>query len=295
VALAGWLLAGVPAARAEIIHLSLYDKPAESDLVVRGRVIRGDLPRADVAVEEVLKGLYDRPRLEIVFRLDNFSRKVWEDKVLFHNGEPVLLFLKPFRKENGERPFADRFSLAHGSQGKVDLPAEGSAAILEAVRRFIRVQAGTDIEQTAQDLRAFLSDPNPLVVEAGLQQVRRLRLGVPQTADALLPILAHPVPDFRVEALRVLAQIFEDHPLREGKLANEDHLVSLVLGRAREDDDVEVRSQAVRTLEARGKRDVLPALEQIARSDPDQQVRFLAELATLDLSRPRPAGAPPLR
>lgn len=285
------LLPGSVPARADLIQLTLYEKPAESDRVVRGRVRRGDLRLAEVEVEEVLKGLYDRPTLLVVFRLDNFTRKAWEEKVVFHNGEPVLLFLNPFEKESGERPHPDRFTLVRGVQGKVDLPAEGAEAILEAVRRFILVQAQADIEQTAQDLRAFLSDPNPLVVEAGLQQVYRLRLGEPGTVRALLPLLGHPVPDFRRGALRVLEQIFEDRPHWGEPLGQEDHAVALVLARAREDEDVEVRAEAVRTLEARGRRDVLAALEQIARDDPTQRVRFQAELAAYELSRAEPPAS----
>lgn len=289
---------GLPA-HAELIQLSLYDKPAQSELVVRGRVRRGDLRLADVAVEEVLKGNYDRSELSVVFRLDNFTRKLWEDKVVFRSDEPVLLFLKPFEKESGGQPHAERFTLVRGTQGKVELPAEGAEAILEAVRRFIRVQAQTDIAQTGQDLRAFLSARNPLVVEAGLQQVHRLRLAEPRTVRALLPLTEHPVPDFRRGALRILAQVFEDQNRAGEVLAEEDHMVALVLSRAREDEDVEVRAEAVRTLEARGKRDVLAALEKIAREDPTQQVRFQAELAAYELTRSRPradsSGPPPSR
>lgn len=279
------VVAGTETARCELIQLTLYEKPAASDLVVRGRVRRGDLRLAEVEIDEVLKGVYDRPSLLIVFRLDNFTRKAWEEKVVFRNGAPVLLFLNPFEKESGERPHPDRFTLVRGVQGKVDLPPEGALAILEAVRRFIRVQAQTDIAQTSQDLRSFLSDLNPLVAEAGLRQVHRLRLATPMSAQALLPLLSHPVPDFRSGALRVLAQVFEDRPRWEEALANEDHAVALVLTRAREDEDVTVRAEAVRTLEARGKRDVLAALERIAREDPTQQVRFQAELAAYQLSR----------
>jgi hypothetical protein len=286
-AFAAWGSASVPAI-AELIRLDLYEKPAESELVVRGRIGRGDLRLAEVKVEEVLKGSYDRPELLIVFRLDNFTRKPWQDKVTFRNGEAVLLFLKPSENGDGDPAPTRRFTLVRGVQGKVELPAEGSAAILEATRRFISVQAQTDIEQTAQDLRSFLSDPNPLVVEAGLLQVHRLRLGLPKTAPALLPLLSHPLPDFRLGALRVLAQIFTDRQHWKAPLANEDHVVDLVLSRAREDEGPEVRAEAVRTLEARGKRDVLAALEQIARTDPTQQVRFQAELAAYGLSRPSP-------
>ena len=294
IALLAAALAGAEAT-ADLIQLSLYEKPSESNLVVRGRVRRGDLRLAEIEVEEILKGVYDRPTLLIVFRLDNFARKPWEDKVVFRNGEPVLLFLNPFEKESGERPHPDRFTLVRGIQGKVELPPEGSAAILEAVRRFIHVQAQTDIQATTQDLRAFLSDPNPLVAEAGLQQVHRLRLGAPRSVRVLLPLLDHPVPDFRSGALRILAQIFEDRPRWDDVLAEEDHAVDRILLRAREDEDAAVRSEAVRTLEERGKRDVLAAIEQIARQDPTQQVRFQAELAVYRLSRsaPEAGGAPP--
>jgi hypothetical protein len=292
---AGWLrllgvaavlaAAGAPGVRAELLQLTLFEKPAQSDLVVRGRVIRGDLRLAEVAVEEVLKGEYERPSLFVVFRLDNFTRKNWEEKVLFRNGEPVLLFLKIFAKESGEKPYADRFSLVRGVQGKVDLPAEGAAAILDATRRFVRVQAQTDIEQSRRELAAFLEDPNPLVVEAGLQEVHRLRLALEKSVPRLLRLLDHPSPVFRQGALRILGQVLDRRTDGAQSLPNEDHVVSLILGRAREDETVEVRVEAVRALEARGKRDVVAVLEQIARTDPRQSVRFEAGLAVYELKR----------
>jgi hypothetical protein len=288
---AGLAAAVITQARAELIQLTLYEKPAQSDLVVRGKVVRGDLRLAEVAVDEVLKGKYERPTLFVVFRLDNFTRKNWEEKVLFQNGESVLLFLKPFEKESGERPFADRFSLVRGVQGKVDLPAEGSEAILDATRRFVRVQAQTDIDQSRRELVAFLRDPNPLVVEAALQEVQRLRLGREAGVPDLLKLLAHPSPEFRQGALRILGQAL-DHRTNGGPpLPNEDHVVGLILGRAREDEADEVRVAAVRALEARGKRDVVAVLEQIARTDPRQMVRFEAGLAAYELKR-IPAGEP---
>jgi hypothetical protein len=278
-------LAGIAPVRADILETTLYEKPALSDLVVRGKVVRGDLRLAEVEIEEVLKGTYDRSSLFVVFRLDNFTRKSWEEKVLFRNGEPVLLFLVPFEKESGEKPFPDRFSLARGVQGKVDLPAEGAAAILDATRRFVRVQAQTDIEQSRRDLLGFLKDPNPLVVEAGLQEVHRLRLGGVGSVPELLNLLNHPSPGFRHGVLRILGQILAGRAGGQTPLANEDHIVSLVLGHAREDESEEVRIEAVRALETRGKRDVVAVLEQIARTDPRQKVRFQAGLAVYELSR----------
>jgi hypothetical protein len=285
IAVACLALAGPPAARADLIQLTLYEKPAHSDLVVRGKVVRGDLRLAEVAVEEVLKGKYDRSSLFVVFRLDNFTRKSWEEKVQFQNGEPVLLFLKQFEKESGEKPYPDRFSLVRGVQGKVDLPAEGAEAILDATRRFVRVQAQTDIEQSRRDLLAFLKDRNPLVVEAGLQEVHRLRLGREAEVPELLDLLVHPTPGFRQGALRILGQILDGVSEDVRPLASEDHIVSLILGRAREDETDEVRVEAVRALGARGKRDVVPILERIARTDPRQSVRFEAELAAYELRR----------
>ena len=280
----GWL-AGLAPARADLLQLSLFERPAKSTLVVRGKVIRGDLRLAEIKVEEVLKGFYDEPRLSVVFRLDNFTRRIWEKKVEFSNGERVLLFMKPFENIRGENPRPDRFSLVYGHQGKVSLPPEGANAILEATRRFVHVQGQIDIEKMYQDLQSFLSDPNPLVLEAGLQQMVRLRLGRPEQIRAVLPILDHPVPDFRRGALMLLAQMYEDRDLWRAQLNNEDHILTHLLTRAREDEDTAVRKEAVRTLEARGKTDILPALEQIAGTDPKQSVRFQAQLAAYNLTR----------
>ena len=120
-----WL---APVAAADEIHLDLYEKIALAPLVVQGEVVRDPQRRATIRVNEVIKGEYPHAELSVAFRLVNFERPFGQEKIVFSEGEEVLLCLVPLRRSNGSVSHSDRFILFKGSDGKIVLPAEGRQA-----------------------------------------------------------------------------------------------------------------------------------------------------------------------
>ena len=182
-----------PALHAEVQELTLYQRCGRSPWVILGEVTDADDRFPEIRVIEVLKGSYERPTLHIVFRLQNWLRKGWEDKLQFSPGQKAILFLKRYDPEDtdgskipeklkGEDMFASTF----GAEGLYSLPAEGQEAILGAVRAFSKVTAMMDTVAREDSLLGFLGSKNPLIVEAGLDEVYSQRLALDDNVPGLL-------------------------------------------------------------------------------------------------------------
>src|SRR5574342_1415719 len=108
-------------AAAEIRDLSLYEKVGRAPLVVWGEVSDGEHRFAAIRTLEVIKcAIPERPGdgFRIAFRLDSFLRAPWQDKIEFKDGERLLLFLRKFTKEDGEKPEGDVYTLMGGATGR---------------------------------------------------------------------------------------------------------------------------------------------------------------------------------
>jgi hypothetical protein len=93
------------------------------------------------------------------------------------------------------------------------------------------------------------------------------------------PLLSHPRADLREKGLALIAQILKR---TNGAPAVEDAgLLSELIGRARRDDAVEVRVAATRALGTVKQRGTDEVLREIAREDPEQLVRYEAEVILL--------------
>lgn len=279
-------------ARAERIDLDLYEKIALAPLVVRGEV-EGEPQRfARVRVLEVLRGEYEAPRLEIAFRLINFERPWWQDKISFREGEEALLFLVPMQGSRREEARGDRFILFKGPEGKVTLPAEGRQAWLDASRRLAALSGIAEPRDLFDSLRALTADPNPLLVEVGLRQVRKHDLADERLVPTLLEIVKRPEGRFRAEALDLAADLIEK-PAGGGRpLAARDHLVSLASLLADEAPEVATRRAAVRVLASDGTPAARAKLQAISEADPSQDVRYEAAVAAYRLSLSAPLALP---
>ena len=80
-------------------------------------------------------------------------------------------------------------------------------------------------------------------------------------------------------------QIFRKSRRDQAPLGNEDHVVARLLTVAMEDPAPAVRVAAVQALNAYGRPDVLAALQQVARDDPSQFVRYEATVSVYRLRR----------
>jgi hypothetical protein len=279
-ALAGLLGPASPAASAPatVRELSLWDKSFRAELVARVTVTDGDDRLARMAVEEVIKGAYDRETLKIVFRARNFSRDYWEEPIQFQEGAELILFLERFRKR-GVLQEPDRFVLLKGSQGKESVPPEGQAAFLEAIRRFAAIQELGSQLAIWDAARKLLEEDNPFLVEAGFEQVLKFRLADEPMVPVVLRHLEGPSVPFREQAARTLGQLFEDSRRTDSVLETGDHIRDLLLHKAMNDENESVRVESIKALEASWDDALVPSFEQIALEDPSQAVRYQAERA----------------
>ncbi len=288
-ALAALLLAAAPAPAAV---MSVYERMAQADLVVRARTIDGTLRLAECRVLEVLKGQTDLRSLYVAFRGDNMTRSRWKDRIVFEDGAESVLMLEPVVDSEGDPKALDRFRLVGGYLGKVDLPREGAEAYIQAFRRLGEILALEDIHQIWEAHKGLILEHNPYLVETGFAEILKFRLGDAAMVPSILEHLDSRHDRFREASLMVLSQVFERAHRRDEPVGNEDHVVARLLTAAMEDPVAEVRVAAVRALQAYGRADVVPALRQMAEDDPSQDVRYQATVSVYRLSREHGSLAP---
>ncbi|HYS78765.1 MAG TPA: hypothetical protein VEO94_07985 [Candidatus Dormibacteraeota bacterium] len=284
------LLLGLRGARAqpgpEPEKLNLFQMIARSELVALVRVRSGSLKYAIVEVQEALKGTAALPTLRIAFRDFNFTRRAGEDLIIFPDGQQEILFLVPYgrqvRRKKARLKNRDLFTLFHGREGRITLPAEGPETILGAIRRLAEV-CGRDPASQIDALKSFLEGDNPFLTESSLQEIERLRAGDPASFPRLLLLLNSRSMTLRTGSLRVLGQVFSTGRLADEALDGARAALAAVLERARNDPDESVRVQAVAAVAAWPNRaEVEQELKAIAGTDSAQAVRYEAERALFE-------------
>ena len=277
------LLALAPAAlpaRAEVENLSLYQKTARALLVVRARAVNEATRRPTLEVLEVIKGSYEPRQVMIVPHAEDYTRPTpWLRRETFTKGEETILFLVPYVDEFGRDEGPQTFSVLHAADGKVAIPAEGSDALLGALRRFVTILNQKDLESQESALRALLREKNPLLIETGIAECARLRLALPEDIPALLDLLGQRRPELRSGAVGLLAQIISDAQAAGRELPDRPMLQQRVAALARLDADESVRLKAVSALAALGDATSRLLLEQVGREDSSQAVRYAAQVA----------------
>ena len=257
---------------------NLYELTARSDLVVAARVVAGSLKLAQVEVVEVFRGdARTGQRLQIAFR-DLNSTLGKADRIVFGDMEKDLLFLVPELDYQGRRKGADRFTLVRGRFGKFTLPREGEVVYLEAAREFARLASLKDHRLLFGELRDLLKSGNPILVDAGLEEVARLQLMDHRMVPVAMHFLQDPSPRRRVGALHLLGGFLG---MVEGRAASpelQDSVLPPLQAMARNDPQEEVRVAAVEALGKWRGEAPLETLREIAEQDPAQAVRYQAKL-----------------
>jgi len=284
------LLLGLRGARAqtgpEPEKLNLFQMIARSELVVLVRVRSGSLKYAIVEVQEALKGTTALPTLRIAFRDFNFTRRAGKDLIIFPDGQQEILFLVPYgrqvRRKKARLKNRDLFTLFHGREGRITLPAEGPETILGAIRRLAEV-CGRDPASQIDALKSFLEGDNPFLTESALQEIERLRAGDPASFPRLLLLLNSRSMTLRTGSLRVIGQVFSTGRLADEALDGARAALAAVLERARNDPDESVRVQAVAVVaDWPNRAEVEQELKAIAGTDSAQAVRYEAERALFE-------------
>ncbi len=275
---------------------TLYEMTAHSDLVVAATVTSGQIKLAKVRVDEVFRGeVAPGAELQIAFRDFNLDLSK-ADRIVFTDGESIILFLDPEVNYEGERKGPDRYTLHRGKFGKYNLPREGAGIYLEAVREFSRLTAEKDHRKLYELLRGLLGDPNPILAQAGMREILRLDLMEISLLPRVMPYLRDPSPVRRTAALNLIGSLFVDLKPDDRGADLKDDALGPVQDLARNDPDESVRITAVETLGKWGGVDVRPTLDAIAELDTAQSVRYKAKVIILKegkLPPPAPPGGQP--
>jgi hypothetical protein len=276
---------------------SLYELTARSDLVVLARVISGSLKLAQVQVREVFRGsVIAGTRLQIAFRDFNMSLGK-ENRIVFDDGESELLFLVPEVDVEGKRKGEDRYTLFRGRFGRFQLPREGGDIYRDAVREFADLAALKDHRELFKRLKALLVSPNPVLIDAGLQEVLKLDLVDRDMVPQILRFSQDPAPGRRIGAMRLASRLFTGIRNKAEESELQDALLPPLMVLARNDPDEQVRVESVSALGAWGGEAVQETLREIADQDPAQTVRYQARVILLKAGggtrpSPKPGGHP---
>lgn len=262
-------------APSEHVRLTLFQLLARSNLIVHVVVQDGSKRYAMVDIRETLRGEAPFPKLRIDFRDLNLQLR-GQELIVFTEGEEYVLFLEKPAWRKPKESNRDIYTLFHGRRGRMLLPPEGLGVPLEAVREMAKL-VGRTPEDQVENFRALMIRPNPVLRQAILEELTRMRACSIADLGPLSTLARDPLPAIRAQALATIGVV-----LREpgDELAQEPRRIALELcrERARNDAAVAVRVEATRSLASWDRReDVIPDLRAIAAGDPDQAVRYEAE------------------
>jgi len=260
---------------------TLYELTAHAPVVIAAQVVSGQVKLAQIKVDEVFRGNVQKgQKLQIAFRDFNLDLGR-QTRITFTDGEIDLLFLTPELDYYGKPKGPDRYTLHRGRFGKQPLPREGEEIYRDAMREFAALAAEKDHRKLYGQIRSLVGNPNPLLVEAGLHEILRLDLMDRDLLPGVLSYLNDPSPRRRIQALRLIEELFTDLKPADRSPELEDEALQPVIVVARNDADEETRVRAVDTMAAWGGEEVTRALKAIAELDTAQAVRYQAQVRLL--------------
>jgi hypothetical protein len=253
---------------------NLYEWVAPSPLVAAAEIRNDRGKYTDFELTDVLRGAVPRgTRLMVDVKRANRDRDEGRAALRLEPDRQYLLLLQ--RDDRHSTAELMVYAIVRGIDGVRELPAEGAPALLDAVRRFVAVQDRKDEIAAWKSFREMLEETNPVLLETALDLFVKFRRGDLTLLPVLRPILEHPRPDIRVRTARLVGQIVEHRA--EGEIPDDVGILAELYGRARRDDAVEVRVAATSALGGIAGQGPEEILREIARSDPEQAVRFEAK------------------
>lgn len=277
-----FLVAGATAAPLVISNgLNDFEWIATAPVVIVGRLQAEDRRWVEIEVERVLRGAekVPTPRVRIDLRRANRDRPESAMRALRLDPDLRYVLLLKSSTTRGGGPLP-KFDLVRGIAGARPLPEEGSQALVDALGEYVRIQEHRGDGALWRGLRELLESEDPRLLQTALELFLKFRRGDEETLPRLRSILAHPSGLVRERAARLIEVIFRDQPsiLTSPEVAA---LREALASRARRDEAVAVRVAMTQALAALGGSEVEQLLDQIAESDPDQEVRYAAERAAL--------------
>jgi hypothetical protein len=241
----------------------------------------------EVQLTDVFRGgLPAGSRLMIDLKRANRDREEGRRALRLEADRKYLVLLR----RDGTRSSDDLpvFGLVRGIEGARELPAEGSQAVLDAIRRFVEVQDRKDEIAAWKSFRDMLEETNAIFLETSLDLFLKFRRGDLALLPVLRPLLDHPRPDLRARTARLVGQIVEHRA--EAEIPNEDGILGEIYARARRDPSAAVRVAATAALGGITGMGPEEILREIARSDPEQAVRYEAEKGLFERKAGRRPG-----
>jgi hypothetical protein len=255
----------------------LYERIAHSSLVIHGQTISDDAKYAGIHVLEVLKGDFTKENLQISFRMDNFEREREEEKIIFNNGEEIILLLEPLRDRSGRIKDPSLFRLMNRAEGKIDISPESGHLLIDAVKRFVHIQSLESQYEIWQEQKKLLQEKNRFLVQAGFQEILKFRIGDWSQIPTLLQYLTSPDVEFQRDSAKVISQLFQDKGNSVKKLEGWEEVIRTLIRIARGDKEARIRVEAIRTLSAADAENYQDVLEAISEDDESQLVRYEAQ------------------
>ncbi len=274
------ILAGMLSELSSAAPLNLYEWSAVAPIVAAGDVVAEEGRYKELKVARVLRGDVEPSSiLRIDLRRANRTRSLNAGlKALrLEQGKRYLVLLERAPVKKAHQP---AYRLVRGVRGARELRAEGAAATLDALQRFVEIQDEHSDTLAWSRFSGMLEETNPVLLETALDQFLKFRRGSPGLVLSLRPLLDHPRPDLRERAARLLGQIVRHH--LPPSIQDPEDLRTELIGIARRDEVVEVRVAATDALSAFDDSGVEEVLTEIADSDPEQLVRYTAQKLLLE-------------
>jgi hypothetical protein len=280
----------------KIEELNYYEWTAVAAVVVAGTSLGENGRHLEFRAKTVLRGAVEEgSTIRIDLKHANRNRRrsdyPFALKMPAQNDFIVVLESPHATKDGGQA-----FRMARGVRSVRELPLEAQQGLLEAVAMFVEIQDHKDDRATWRRMGQLLEQTNPVAIRTALEQMAKFNRGQLDHLFSIRPLLDHPDPSIRRNAAKVAGLIVRRHAGAE--VPEEGELMAELIGVARRDEIVEPRVAATEALAAFGAARVLAILEEIAATDPEQDVRYAAERILLEYrqeqeiesARPRLAG-----
>ncbi len=280
----------IPSSRAvdlshKIEELNYYEWTAVAAVVVAGKSLGENGRYIEFRVNHALRGPVESGemiRIDLRDANRNRRRSDYPRALKMPEGTDFIVVLEdPQPTRDGGRAFR----MARGIRSVRELPIEAQQGVLDAVAMFLEIQNYKNDRVTWRRMGQMLEATNPLVVRNALEQMFKFRRGTLDHLFSLRPLFDHPDPTIREQAARLSGQIIERHGTDD--VPEAAALMAELIGVARRDDTVESRVAATQALAAFGVARVETVLDEIAATDPDQNVRYSAEKILLEYRQER--------